>query len=829
MAERLRSISTRRAVDFASPVFIDEFGGPIVLTRHILVRFRAGVDAERAESVLADVEAGEVEERDWGRMRGAYRVRHRSRNGFDVLEAANRLAERPEVIFAEPDVIFTGHGTILPNDPLFFDLWNLHNTGQYGGTVDMDMDIPEAWDITSGDPSVIVVVIDTGVEQTHPDINQIPGTDSTNQISQGGGPITPFDFHGTMMAGCVAGIMNNGLGAAGTCPGCKVASARTMVGANISGAWSSQTSWTVASLAWAESIGASVTNNSNNYGGLQSAAIAEKYRDTRDAGIIHFASTNNAGTSSTTYPARLPSVVTIGAVDRFGQRAFFSNYGPGLAYDAPGIYIGTTDRTGSAGVVSGDYLFRDGTSFSSAQAAGVAGLVASRNPVLGAHVIEQILQDGCVDLGDPGYDTNTGWGFLNALNAVQLADPAALGACCNAGDCSDDVTAAACQSAGGGDPGTRWFGGEACSAVVCPAPNGRCENAIRLVCNGSVTLDNSGIVNAAHPLHECGIGDDHDGTLWFRFTASESTATVQSCVSAGGDTTISVYGGTCDNLQLVDCAEDNCGPGGNLSAATFDNNLTVGETYYVQVSSWTSEFKGSYSVAYYTGECCTTIASSPGPDPDITPKNRYLSIVPPNVSTATAIRVKLVVLQNPNPPNAAGSEPLNYDAYENQVRWVGPPQLYPEATGSPSSGSFMVSALQCEPYFNDWSDIDLLYISGAEIIPSSIYDLQLIYDTCSPSNEQQYSFPLGIGTARWGDVIAPFSPPSTAVQPDFQDVSAVVDKFKSVVGAPKKARSQLQPAAFNPMEDVSFLDISACVDAFKGAPYPYIGFLNCGP
>jgi hypothetical protein len=415
-------LALQQEIDFVSPVFVGEDGGPLIVTPQLLVGFRRDVPPARAEALLAAVRAGAIARRDFGNMKGVYQLRSAARNGLDVLEAANALAALPEVAFAEPDMMFTGHGAVIPDDPGFPDLWGIHNTGQAGGVPDVDMDGPEAWDLTSGDDTVIVVVIDTGVQQDHPDIHQIPGTDTTNDpASTGdGGPVNVCDNHGTLVAGCASAIMNNTTGTAGIAPGCVVASARTFISnlsCNLS--WTTQISWTVESLAWAESIGARVTNNSNFYG-FTSSAIAQKYQDTRSAGIVHFAAAGNFGSSAPTYPASLPSVNAIAAIDRDGDLAPFSNHGAGLAFSAPGVDIYTTDRTGALGVDPGDYTWTFGTSYACPYAAGVGALVVSTNGCLDADEVEQVMREASVDLGSPGFDTTFGWGLVNAHASVLL-------------------------------------------------------------------------------------------------------------------------------------------------------------------------------------------------------------------------------------------------------------------------------------------------------------------------------------------------------------------------------------------------------------------------
>lgn len=116
-----------------------------------------------------------------------------------------------------------------------------------------------------------------------------------------------------------------------------------------------------------------------------------------------------------------------------------------------------------------------------------------------------------------------------------------------------------------------------------------------------------------------------------------------------------------------------------------------------------------------------------------------------------------------------------------------------------------------------------MHVTGFEVTPSSIYEIAAFAAGCA-GNENvcvAVSSPISLSMSRWGDVVPPFVPPSDTTQPDFADISAIVDKFKSVEGAISKVRAQLQSAQPDPAADVSILDISACVDAFKGLAYPY--------
>ncbi len=410
------------AFDFESPVFsAPGTDDTFIVTPDLIVAFDDDVPPNRIQDILAAANSGRIVRSGWNDIRGAYLIRPPCRHAVELLAIADALGDLPDVRFAEPDMIFTGRGALVPNDPNFTRLWGFNNTGQNRGTADVDLDAVEAWDTTTGVSNIIVVVMDTGVEPDHPDLNQIPGADFTTDGTAGkGGPVNACDRHGTAVAGCVAGKINNALGTVGVAPGCRAASARTFISNSpCDGTWTGQSSWTVAALAWAESIGARVTVNANGYG-FQSSAIAQKYADTRSRGMIHFASAGNTTSNTVTYPASLPSVLAVGAIDRTGKLAATSNHGSDLAFVAPGVSIYTTDRTGADGYSASDYTLASGTSFAAPYAAGIAALVLSRNSSLTSSNVEQILQQSCTDLGTTGFDTTFGYGLLNAQRALQL-------------------------------------------------------------------------------------------------------------------------------------------------------------------------------------------------------------------------------------------------------------------------------------------------------------------------------------------------------------------------------------------------------------------------
>jgi subtilisin family serine protease len=411
-------------IDFVSPVFRDKRGDPIVLTSTVLIGFKEELSVAEREGLKQSLPEGAQLQKMEFPQPNDQRWQIQSRDGFAVLARANALARIPGVAYAEPDMIVTGHANLVPGDPMFGQSWGLRNTGQSGGQSGFDMKATAAWDITTGSASVIVLVMDSGIQQNHPDINQVQGKDFTTDFpsNQFGGPFGPNDNHGTWVAGCISGKINNSLGTTGIAPGVKVASARCGTAYQNDGSFFAQESWFADALYWGQSIGARVSNNSNGFDSV-SNAVDSAYASTRAAGMIHFAAAGNSGDGFLGYPANSASVNAVGAATRYGGRAWFSQYGPGLKYLAPGSEIYTTDRTGFAGGATGDYLIVDGTSFASPYAAGVAALIISQNPNMTVAQVENQLQASCLDMGLAGYDTGYGYGMIDAFRALTTTPP----------------------------------------------------------------------------------------------------------------------------------------------------------------------------------------------------------------------------------------------------------------------------------------------------------------------------------------------------------------------------------------------------------------------
>ncbi len=280
-----------------------------------------------------------------------------------VIDAYQGL---PEVNYAEPNYVYSITETI-PNDPRFPEQWSLHQLN------DCDIDAPEAWDIETGDHQIIIAIHDTGVDYTHPDlqnhiwtnddetpdngidddgngfIDDVRGwdfvtTDPSN-VSSGEDPgpadNDPMDFHGhgTHCAGIAAGISNNAQGIAGV-SACQIMSLRTGYKTS-DGGGRLDTDDIVAGIIYAAENGADVLSmswGSKSYSHLIYNALNYAYSH----GVILVTSAGNDDSDDIQYPAAYPTTISVGATDQNDEKASFSSYGEWVDISAPGVDILST-------------------------------------------------------------------------------------------------------------------------------------------------------------------------------------------------------------------------------------------------------------------------------------------------------------------------------------------------------------------------------------------------------------------------------------------------------------------------------------------------------
>ena len=339
-------------------------------------------------------------------------------NPADTSDAIEALRARPDVLYAEPNFIRRALAT--PNDPRYPQLWGLNNTGQastiFGnpGTPGNDIRAEQAWDVTTGSRSVVVGIIDSGIDINHEDLRdniwtnpaEIPGNgvdddgngfvDDMNGWDFAHNDATVFDYteasfppspsyagdedaHGTHVAGTIGATGNNGKGVVGVNWQVSLMSLKALSETAIEGT----TAHILNAYSYAKAMrqlwqssggtkGANIRVLNNSYGGFGfSQAELDAIRALGDAGILFVVSAGNESLSNDQYPIyptnyAAPNLISVAASGGGGTRAFFSNFGEGTVnVTAPGEHILSTTPKNT-------YTFFDGTSMSSPHVSGIA-------------------------------------------------------------------------------------------------------------------------------------------------------------------------------------------------------------------------------------------------------------------------------------------------------------------------------------------------------------------------------------------------------------------------------------------------------------------------
>ncbi len=308
-----------------------------------------------------------------------------------------------------------------PNDPRFIEQWALDNTGQDGGTSGADINVIPAWAQTTGSDSVVVAVIDTGVDYNHPDLARNiwtnPGETPDNGVDDdGNGYIDdvhgwnfirnsndPMDDngHGTHCAGVIGAVGNNGIGISGINQNVKIMPLK-ILGKDGNG----DMAGILKAIAYARSMGANVISCS--WGGTtRSEALGDAISQTS---VPVICAAGNSGVNTDVipqYPSGFdsPQIISVTASDASDGIPNYSNYGTSsVDVAAPGDWILSTYPT-SLGY---DYIKMKGTSMATPQVSGLAALILSVNPGLSADQIKQLIVNN-VD-SKPAFAGKTGSG-----------------------------------------------------------------------------------------------------------------------------------------------------------------------------------------------------------------------------------------------------------------------------------------------------------------------------------------------------------------------------------------------------------------------------------
>jgi subtilisin family serine protease len=347
------------------------------------------------------------------------------------------LSHDPRVEYAELDYKRTI--AVVPNDPRFNELWGMNNTGQTGGTPGADIDAPQAWDLTTGSGSVVVAVIDTGVDYNHVDLaaniwtnpGEIPGNgldddhngyvDDVHGINAITGSGNPMDdhYHGTHCAGTIGARGNNGIGVVGVCWNVRIMALKFL-----SSSGSGYTSDAITCIEYAISKGANILSNSWGGGGYDQS-LKDAIDAAQAAGILFVAAAGNDGLNTdiySFYPACYSSsnIVSVAATNHNDALASYSNwgsnYGPTTVdVGAPGVSILSTLPGNQYGLLSG-------TSMATPHVAGLAALLKGYNSGWTWQDIKGRILDGVTPLAGLDGLILTG-GRINAYNSLPSGGP----------------------------------------------------------------------------------------------------------------------------------------------------------------------------------------------------------------------------------------------------------------------------------------------------------------------------------------------------------------------------------------------------------------------
>ncbi|MBI5185195.1 MAG: S8 family serine peptidase [Nitrospinae bacterium] len=463
----LGSLSTQSADDNIAPIGADFVPG------HILMKWKEGRDGIRKKNFSLSSGAALAHERDLpggvelmrvlpakksalqkGRGAGKLNLPGSEKNALKSLtvDAIRQLRNDQDIEYAEPNFIRKPLKT--PNDEHYKLQWHYPL-----------INLPQAWETTTGSADVIVAVIDTGILSSHPDLSSklVSGYDFISDPSIGGDgngiDSDPTDvgddykkssssFHGTHVAGTIGAATNNSVGVAGVSWETRIMPLRVL---GIGGG-------TDADIAQAIRYAAGLSNSSGttpskraniinmSLGGAGSSATTKNaIQAARDQGVIIVAAAGNDNVSTLFYPASYDGVVSVSAVDMNSQKSPYSNYGNAIDVAAPGgdSSVDLNNDGYEDGVLStlGDdsgkltYRFYQGTSMASPHMAGVVALMMAVNPNLTPTDLDDLLKGThsktslriTRDIGEAGWDNIYGNGLIDASQAVLAAKEIAGG------------------------------------------------------------------------------------------------------------------------------------------------------------------------------------------------------------------------------------------------------------------------------------------------------------------------------------------------------------------------------------------------------------------
>ena len=353
-----------------------------------------GIDYEKAEIIFHSKNTESLNEGT-----NIVLIYLKDKNPHAVTNAVAKLSSSPYIVYAEPDYIEEMH--IISNDPLYNQLWGIQK-----------INAPLAWDYTTGDSSISVGVIDTGIDQNHPDIRENMWTTWNGRLIYGwnfadnSSDSMDLDGHGSHVAGTIGAVGNNRIGITGVCWQVRVAALK--FGLDVASA--------IAAIDFANYYKISILNAS--WGGRAYSQALKDAIDQYDG--LFIASAGNDGTNNDVdpmYPASYDckNIISVAAVDPYDTLARFSNYGlKTVDIAAPGTNILSLD-------LAGEYSPLTGTSMAAPHVAGAAALLKSSMPNISTITLKRIILSSAMENPELKGKILTG-GILDMETMFKLAN-----------------------------------------------------------------------------------------------------------------------------------------------------------------------------------------------------------------------------------------------------------------------------------------------------------------------------------------------------------------------------------------------------------------------
>jgi subtilisin family serine protease len=409
----------------------------------VLVRFRQGTTVDRIKDIAFrhhDLVEDQIEAVD-----GLVVIQ--DEDGLGAEQVVNEYRNLPEVEYVEPNYsislepepqgavppAYLNPSASGPNDPMFGEQWSLDNSGQRGGSATADISALAAWEKTRGTDKVVVAVIDSGVDYTHPDLiknmwvrppgmarysdaqlGTIDDAHGFNAVDNTGDPMDD-NGHGTHCAGIIGAEGDNNEGIAGINWKLEIMPLKF-----IDASGSGTTKDAIKAINYVidrKRAGVNVRVINASWGSTaKSKALEDAIREAGEEGILFIAAAGNSSADSDRsphYPAgyNLPNVISVAALNRKDELASFSNYGAKSVHiAAPGSEILST-------WLGGTFEEHSGTSMATPEVVGVAALVLSVEPKISVKDLRQRLLDSVDPLPGLKGKVSSG-GRLNAARAV---------------------------------------------------------------------------------------------------------------------------------------------------------------------------------------------------------------------------------------------------------------------------------------------------------------------------------------------------------------------------------------------------------------------------